>query len=65
MTTMTMTRTDLTKPIGSEIGGVRLRDLDAADAEVICKLVAERGALVFPRPADVSRRSGGAGLEAR
>lgn len=47
MTTMTMTRTDLTKPIGSEIGGVRLRDLDAADAEVICKLVAERGALVF------------------
>lgn len=47
MRTMTMTRTDLTKPLGSEIGGVRLCELDAGDAEAIRKLAAERGVLVF------------------
>lgn len=47
MSTTTMTRTDLTKSVGSEIGGVRLKELDDAGVADIRRLAAERGVLVF------------------
>jgi taurine dioxygenase len=43
----TCARTDLTRPIGTELAGVELKELDEADLAELRQLLAERGVLFF------------------